>query len=65
LLEKNVYVMNVHGLMKTINVNISDIMGLLDLLGCKHEYIEVGRYKKLKCNKCQSEIMVKENDKHE
>jgi len=35
-------------------------MGLLDLLGCKHEYTEIGKYKKLKCSKCHNEIMVKE-----
>jgi DNA-directed RNA polymerase subunit RPC12/RpoP len=35
-------------------------MGLLDLLGCKHEFVEIGRYKKLKCSKCNQEIMVKE-----
>jgi DNA-directed RNA polymerase subunit RPC12/RpoP len=34
-------------------------MGLLDIFSCKHEFEEIGNYKKLKCKKCNQEIMVK------
>lgn len=34
-------------------------MGLLDLLGCKHEYEEEGTYKKLICKKCRQETWMK------
>ena len=36
-------------------------MGLLDLLGCKHEYEEQGTYKKVKCKKCNQESWIKVN----
>jgi DNA-directed RNA polymerase subunit RPC12/RpoP len=35
-------------------------MSFIDNLICRHEYEEIGRYKKLKCVKCGQEIMVKE-----
>lgn len=34
-------------------------MGFIDKLICRHEYVEIGDYKKLKCTKCKEEIMVK------
>lgn len=35
-------------------------MIMFESIFCKHEYDELGKFKKLKCKKCGNEIMVKE-----
>jgi len=35
-------------------------MALKDLFGCKHEFKEIGKFKKLKCSKCNEEILIED-----